>query len=316
MAERTEIATRDGYGEALVELAARDERIVVLGADLTDSTRTKWFANEYPDRFFDFGIAEQNMLNAAAGLSLVGKIPWVSTYGVFVAGRAWDQIRTTTCYSNLNVKIGGAHGGISVGPDGATHQALEDVATMRVLPNMSVVVPADYHETKKAVAWACKHVGPVYVRFGREPVPVVTKPEDPFEWGKANLISEGSDVTIANNGPVLKQAMEAVKLLSKKGISVRLLNIHTVKPIDHEAIAKAARETGAIVAVEEHQVAGGFGSAVAESVVQSYPVPMRFIGIQDRFGESGTPEQLFEEFGLTAKHIVAAVEDVLKDKRA
>jgi len=316
MTDKTEIATRDAYGEALVELAAKDERIVVLGADLTDSTRTKWFADEYPDRFFDFGIAEQNMLNAAAGLSLVGKIPWVSTYGVFVAGRAWDQIRTTTCYSNLNVKIGGAHGGISVGPDGATHQALEDVATMRVLPNMSVIVPADYHETKKAVAWACEHMGPVYVRFGREPVPVVTKAEDPFEWGKANLISDGSDVTIASNGPVLKQAMEAVKLLGKKGVSVRLLNIHTVKPIDREAIAKTARETGAIVTVEEHQVAGGFGSAVAEVVVQTHPVPMRFIGIQDRFGESGTPEEIFEEFGLTAKHIVAAVEDVLKDKKA
>jgi len=315
MTDRTEIATRDAYGEALVELAAVDERIVVLGADLTGSTRTDWFADRYPDRFFDFGIAEQNMLNAAAGLSLVGKIPWVSTYGVFVAGRAWDQIRTTTCYSNLNVKIGGAHGGISVGPDGATHQALEDVATMRVLPNMSVIVPADYHETKKAVAWACKHVGPVYVRFGREPVPVVTQPEDPFEWGKANLIQDGGDVTIANNGPVLKQAMQALELLQQKGISARLLNIHTVKPIDREAIAKAARETGAIVSVEEHQVAGGFGSAVAEVVVQEHPVPMRFIGIQDRFGESGTPEQLFEEFGLTAKHIVAAVEDVLKAKK-
>ncbi len=316
MTEKKEIPTRDAYGEALVELAAKDERIVVLGADLTDSTRTKWFADEYPDRFFDFGIAEQNMLNAAAGLSLVGKIPWVSTYGVFVAGRAWDQIRTTTCYSNLNVKIGGAHGGISVGPDGATHQALEDVATMRVLPNMTVIVPADYHETKKAVVWASQHIGPVYVRFGREPVPVVTQPEDPFECGRANLISDGSDVTIANNGPVLKQAMEAVKLLNERGISARLLNIHTVKPIDREAIAEAARKTGAIVTVEEHQVAGGFGSAVAEVVVQTHPVPMRFIGIQDRFGESGTPEELFEEFGLTAKHIVAAVEDVLKAKAA
>jgi len=315
MSERKAIATRDAYGEALVELAAEDERIVVLGADLTGSTRTLWFAQKYPDRFFDFGIAEQNMLNAAAGLSLVGKIPWVSTYGVFVAGRAWDQIRTTTCYSNLNVKIGGAHGGISVGPDGATHQALEDIATMRVLPNMTVIVPADYYETKKAVAWACKYVGPVYVRFGREPVPVVTKPEDPFIMGKANLINDGTDVTIANNGPVLREAMEAVEMLKEKGISARLLNIHTVKPIDREAIARAARETGAIVTVEEHQVMGGFGSAVAEVVVQTHPVPMRFIGIQDRFGESGTPEQLFEAFGLTAKHIVAAVEDVLKAKQ-
>ncbi len=315
MSEVKAIATRDAYGEALVELAAKDERIVVLGADLTGSTRTAWFAKQYPDRFFDFGIAEQNMLNAAAGFSLVGKIPWVSTYGVFVAGRAWDQIRTTICYSNLNVKIGGAHGGISVGPDGATHQALEDVATMRVLPNMTVIVPADYHETKKAVAWACKHVGPVYVRFGREPVPVVTKPEDPFVMGKANLIYDGTDVTIANNGPVLREAMEAVEMLKEKGISARLLNIHTVKPIDREAIVKAARETGAIVTVEEHQVLAGFGSAVAEVVVQTHPVPMRFIGIQDRFGESGTPEELFEAFGLTAKHIVAAVEDVLRAKK-
>jgi transketolase len=315
MTEKKAIATRDAYGEALVELAAKDERIVVLGADLTDSTRTKWFADTYPDRFFNFGIAEQNMLNAAAGLSLVGKIPWVSTYGVFVAGRAWDQIRTTTCYSSLNVKIGGAHGGISVGPDGATHQALEDVATMRVLPNMKVIVPADYHETKKAVVWATEHDGPFYVRFGREPVPVVTKAEDPFIMGKANLINDGSDVTIANNGPILREAMEAVQLLKQKGISARLLNIHTVKPIDREAIEKAARETGAIIAVEEHQVMGGFGSAVAEVVVETHPVPMRLIGIQDRFGESGTPEELFEEFGLTAQHIVAAVEDVLKAKK-
>jgi len=316
MSEMKTKATRDGYGDALVEMGAQDERIVVLGADLTDSTRAIWFAQKYPDRFFDFGIAEQNMLNAAAGLSLVGKIPWVSTYGVFVAGRAWDQIRTTTCYSNLNVKIGGAHGGISVGPDGATHQALEDVAAMRILPNMTVIVPADYYETRKAVIWACKHVGPVYVRFGREPVPIVTKPEDPFIMGKANLINDGSDVTIINNGPVLWEAMKAVQVLREKGISARLLNIHTVKPIDREAIAKAARETGAIVTVEEHQVMGGFGSAVAEAVVQTHPVLMRFIGIQDRFGESGTPEELFEEFGLTARHIVAAVEDVLKAKKA
>nr|MBC7245192.1 transketolase family protein [Chloroflexota bacterium] len=308
-------ATRDGYGDALVEMGAQDERIVVLGADLTDSTRALWFAQKYPDRFFDFGIAEQNMLNAAAGFALAGKIPWVSTYGVFVAGRAWDQIRTTTCYSNLNVKIGGAHGGISVGPDGATHQALEDVATMRVLPNMTVIVPADYYETKKAVIWACKHVGPVYVRFGREPVPVVTKLDDPFIMGKANLINDGTDVTIINNGPVLWECMKAVHTLREKGISARLANMHTVKPIDRETIAKAARETGAIVTVEEHQVMGGFGSAVAEVVVQTCPVPMRFIGIQDRFGESGTPEELFEEFGLTARHIVAAVEDVLKAKR-
>lgn len=315
MAEIKMKPTRDGYGDGLVEAGAQDPRIVVLGADLTDSTRAAWFQQKYPERFYEFGIAEQNMLGAAAGLSLVGKIPWVSTYGVFVAGRAWDQIRTTICYSNLNVKIGGAHGGISVGPDGATHQALEDVATMRVLPNMVVIVPADYYETKKAILWACKYVGPVYVRFGREPVPLVTLPDDPFIVGKANLIRDGRHVTIINNGPLLQFALDAVEMLTAKGISARLLNMHTVKPIDREAIAQAARETGAIVTVEEHQVQGGFGSAVAEAVVQTCPVPMRFIGIQDRFGGSGTPDELFEAFGLTGKHIAAAVEDVLKDKR-
>jgi len=307
--------TRDGYGDALVEMGAQDKRIVVLGADLSDSTRASWFWEKYPDRFFEFGIAEQNMLNAAAGLALMGKIPWVSTYGVFVAGRAWDQIRTTTCYSSLNVKIGGAHGGISVGPDGATHQALEDVATMRVLPNMTVIVPADYHETKKAVIWACKHFGPVYVRFGREPVPMVTNPDDPFVMGKANMIQDGKDVAILNNGPILYECIKAAQILKEQGISARILNVHTVKPIDRDAISRAARDTGAIVAVEEHQVMGGFGSAVAEVVVQTHPVPMRFIGIQDRFGESGTPDELFEEFGLTAEHIVSAVADVLKAKK-
>jgi len=314
MAEIKSKPTRDGYGDGLVEMGAKDPRIVVLGADLTDSTRAAWFQQKYPDRFFDFGIAEQNMLNAAAGLSLVGKVPWVSTYGVFVAGRAWDQIRTTVCYSKLNVKIGGAHGGISVGPDGATHQALEDVATMRVLPNMIVIVPADYYETKKAVMWACQYVGPVYVRFGREPVPLMTQPDDPFVMGKANLIHDGKDVTVINNGPVLKEALDAVEILKAKGVSARLVNMHTVKPIDREMIAKCARETGAIVTVEEHQVQGGFGSAVAEAVVQTHPVPMRFIGIQDRFGTSGSPEELFEAFGLKAKDIVAAVQDVLRAK--
>jgi transketolase len=314
MAEIKSKPTRDGYGDGLVEMGAKDPRIVVLGADLTDSTRAAWFQQKYPDRFFDFGIAEQNMLNAAAGLSLVGKVPWVSTYGVFVAGRAWDQIRTTVCYSKLNVKIGGAHGGISVGPDGATHQALEDVATMRVLPNMIVIVPADYYETKKAVMWACQYVGPVYVRFGREPVPLMTQPDDPFVMGKANLIHDGKDVTIINNGPVLKEAIDAVEILKGKGVSARLVNMHTVKPIDREMIAQCARETGAIVTVEEHQVQGGFGSAVAEAVVQTHPVPMRFIGIQDRFGTSGSPEELFEAFGLKARDIVAAVQDVLRSK--
>ncbi len=307
-------ATRDGYGEALRELGEQDERIVVLGADLTASTRADLFAAKFPARFIEVGIAEQNAINVAAGLAMTGKIPFVSTYAVFVTGRALDQIRTTVCYSNLNVKIIGAHGGISVGPDGATHQALEDVAIMRTLPNMTVVVPCDYYETRKAIAWCAAHVGPTYVRFGREPVPVLTTPETPFIWGKANLLCEGMDLTILNNGPLLKQCLDAVELLRARGISTRLLNVHTVKPLDREAIVKAARETGAIVTVEEHQVHGGFGSAVAELVVQESPVPMRFIGIQDRFGESGTPEELFAAFGLTAKDIVHAAEEVLRIK--
>lgn len=315
MSELKRVATRDAYGHGLVEAGTLDARVVVLGADLTESTRAGWFAEKFPERFFDFGIAEQNLLNAAAGFSLVGKIPWVSTYGVFVSGRAWDQIRTTICYSNLNVKIAGAHGGISVGQDGATHQALEDVAMTRVLPNMVVIVPADYNEVKKAVLWASKHVGPVYIRFGREPVPVLTDPDAPFDPAKATVLRDGTDVTIANNGPVLYEAMKAVDILKDKGISVRLLNVPGVKPLDEETLLKAARETGAIVTVEEHQVAGGFGSAVAEVLVQKAPVPMRFIGVQDRFGETGMPDQLFEEFGLSARYIVAAVEDVLKAKK-
>jgi len=307
-------ATRDGYGDALVELGEKDERIVVLGADLTSSTRAGAFAAKFPERFVEVGIAEQNAMNVAAGLAMAGKIPFVSTYAVFVTGRALDQIRTTVCYSNLNVKIVGAHGGISVGPDGATHQALEDVAIMRSLPNMTVIVPCDYYETKKAISWSASHLGPCYVRFGREPVPIVTDADTPFIWGKASIISDGTDLTILNNGPLLKQCIEAVELLRSAGVSARLINMHTVKPLDREAIVKAAEETGALVTVEEHQIHGGFGSAVAEIVVQEAPVPMRFIGIRDRFGESGTPEELFVAFGLTAQDIAKAAEDVLRVK--
>jgi len=308
-------ATRDGYGDALVELGAQDERIVVLGADLTGSTRANLFASQFPERFVECGIAEQNALNIASGLALAGKIPFVSTYAVFVVGRALDQIRTTVCYSGLNVKVVGAHGGISVGADGATHQALEDVATLRALPGMTVIVPCDYEETRKAILWAAAHEGPVYVRFGREPVPVVTTRETPFVWGQAQQMRDGTDVTIINNGPVLAECLDAVEALAAEGVSVRLLNMPTVKPIDRAAIVAAARETGAIVTVEEHQVMGGFGSAVAEVVVQEAPVPMRFIGIQDRFGESGEPDELFVAFGLKATDIAAAAREAIAAKR-
>ena len=308
-------ATRDGYGEALVELGKTNPRVVVLGADLTDSTRTGWFAEKFPDRFFEIGIAEQDMLNTAAGLSLTGKIPFVSTYGVFVAGRAWDQIRTTICYANLNVKIGGAHGGVSVGPDGATHQALEEITLMRVLPNMKVIVPCDAIETYKATMRAAEIAGPVYIRFGREKIAVITKQDTPFNLGKAATFREGKDVSLIACGYMVYEALKAAEELEKKKISAKVINLHTVKPIDREAIIKAAKETGAIVTCEEHQIMGGFGSAVAEVVVNNYPVPMRFIGIRDRFGESGTPEELIKEFNLDSDDIVKAVEEVLKHKK-
>ncbi len=307
-------ATRDGYGEALVELGKTNPKVVVLGADLTDSTRTLWFAEKFPDRFFEIGIAEQDMLNTAAGLSLTGKIPFVSTYGVFVAGRAWDQIRTTICYANLNVKIGGAHGGVSVGPDGATHQALEEITLMRVLPNMKVIVPCDAIETYKATMLAAEIKGPAYIRFGREKIPVITKKDTPFKLGKAATFREGKDVSLIACGYMVCESLKAAEKLEKKGVSARVINLHTVKPIDKEAIIKAAKETGAIIACEEHQIMGGFGSAVAEVVVENYPVPMRFIGIQDRFGESGTPEELIKEFNLDSNDIVKAAEEVLEHK--
>ena len=308
--------SRDGYGLGLVDLGAADERVVVLGADLTASTRANWFKDKYPDRFFSIGIAEANMVNIAAGLSLAGKIPFVCTYGVFVAGRAWDQVRTTVCYANLNVKLGGAHGGISVGPDGATHQALEDIALMRCLPNMTVVVPCDAIETRKATVAIGKTHGPAYLRFGREPIPVITDERTPFTVGKAETFRPGDDLSIIACGYMVGEALKAAETLQGEDrVSARVINLHTVKPIDRQAIATAAAETGAIVAAEEHQVMGGFGSAVAEVVVAECPAPMRFVGIQDRFGESGEPEELLDEFGCTARHIVAAAREVLQHKR-
>jgi transketolase len=308
--------SRDGYGLGMVDLGAEDDRVVVLGADLTASTRANWFKDKFPERFFSTGIAEANMVNIAAGLSLIGKIPFVCTYGVFVAGRAWDQVRTTVCYANLNVKLGGAHGGISVGPDGATHQALEDIALMRCLPNMTVVVPCDAIETRKATVAIGKMHGPAYVRFGREPIPVITDEKTPFTLGKAETFRNGKDLSIIACGYMVGEALKAAETLAAEDkASARVINLHTVKPIDREAIAKAASETGAIVTAEEHQVMGGFGSAVAEVAAVECPVPMRFVGIHDRFGESGEPEELLDEFGCTARFIVQAAREVLKQKK-
>lgn len=308
--------TRRGYGEGLVELGKRDERVVVLGADLTTSTQASLFKEAFPERFFSIGIAEQNMTGIAGGLSLEGKIPFICTYGVFSTGRAWDQVRTTVCYSNLNVKIGGAHGGISVGPDGATHQALEDIALMRCLPNMKVIVPCDVIETRKATIAIGEIPGPCFVRFGREPTPVITTEETPFKIGEATQVREGRDVTIIACGFMVYQGLRAAEELAKEGISVKVVNLHTIKPIDKEAIRTVAEETGAIVTAEEHQIHGGMGSAVCEEIVKSCPVPLEMVGIQDRFGESGQPEELIEEFNLGVKDIKAAVRRVLERKRA
>ena len=306
--------TRFGYGEALVQLGEKNPRVVALGADTAASVYIHLFQNKFPDRFIQVGIAEQNMLGIAAGLSIAGWVPFATTYGMFASGRPWEQIRNTIAYSNLNVKIGGSHGGISVGPDGATHQALEEIAIMRVIPRMTVVVPCDMVETRKATIALGEMKGPAYIRFGREPAPVITRDDSPFKLGRAEVLRQGKDAAIIACGAMVYEALSAAELLEKKGISTRVINIHTIKPIDSQAITCAAEECGAIVTAEEHQVMGGFGSAVAEVVVKNRPVPMEMVGVMDRFGESGSPAELYKAFKLKDVDIAAAVEKVLKRK--
>jgi transketolase len=306
--------TREGWGRALVELGRENPNVVVLVGDLASSTMVNLFQREFPDRFIECGIAEQNMATIAAGLSLVGKIPFFATYGAFASCRAADQIRVTICYSNLNVKIGGAHGGISVGPDGATHQAMEEIAIMRSLPNMQLVVPCDYHETFRATKAAAEIPGPVYIRFGREKVPVVTNESTPFVFGKANILREGDDVAIIACGVMVHEALVAAEELEKSGVSARVINMHTLKPLDEERIIDAARECGAIVTAEEHQIYGGLGSAVAQVTSRECPVPVDYVAVMDRFGESGKPEELLTAFGLRSGNIVATALRVLEKK--
>lgn len=307
--------SRDGYGHGLVASAKENENVVALGADITASTRVDWFKNEFPDRFFSMGIAEQNQMGVAAGMSLMGKVPFVTNYGVFLAGRAWDQIRTTVCYNNLNIKLGGAHGGISVGPDGATHQALEEISAMRCLPNMKVIVPADAIEAQKATIAAANMYGPVYIRFGREPVPIVTDDNTPFEIGKAYCCREGSDVALIACGVMVYESLAAAKKLAEEGIEAMVINLHTIKPIDRAALVEAAQKCGAIVTAEEHQRMGGMGSAVAEVLAEEYPVPVKMVGINDTFGESGDPDVLMSAYGLTSKEIVEAAKAVIARKK-
>ena len=308
------IPQRDGYGLGLLELCKTREDILVLDADVAASTRTNWIRDQYPDHFYNLGISEQDMVGTAAGLALGGMIPYVSTYGVFLSGRAFDQMRTTVCYNNLKVRFGGAHAGISVGPDGATHQALEDIALARVLPRMMVIAPCDSEETRKAVIAAADIDGPVYFRFGREAVPVVTDESTPFEIGKARLVQEGTDCAVFACGAMVYEAMVAAEELEKEGISLRVFDLHTIKPIDEEAILTAAKECGCIVTAEEHQTAGGLYSAVAEVIVKGQPVPMENVSVRDTFGQSGPPEALMDAYDLNAKGIAAAVRKVLERK--
>lgn len=314
-ADVEQVPTRDGYGQGLVALGEKNKNVVVLTGDLADSTKASDFQKKFPNRFIECGIAEQNMMGIAAGLALSGKIPFVSSYAVFVPGRCWDQLRVSVCYSKANVKVAGAHAGISVGPDGATHQALEDIATVRVLPNITVVVPCDAIETKKVTIASGEHKGPFYFRFSREKTPVVTTVDTPFKIGKAEILKEGGDVTIIACGPLVYQSLVAAKELEKEKISTKVINNHTIKPIDKLTLASAAKETGAVVTVEEHQINGGLGGAVAEVLAENFPVPIERVGMPDSFGESGTPDELLEKYGMSVKKIKESVKTVLKKKQ-
>ena len=302
---------RDGFGEALLELGKRNKDVVVVSADLAESTRCLEFGKKYPERFIEVGVAEQNMAGVAAGLALEGKIPFICSFGVFSPARNWDQIRISICYNKANVKIIGAHAGLNVGEDGATHQAMEDMAITRVLPNMTVIAPCDFEETKKAIWAAVKFEGPVYIRFAREKSPMMTLPNTKFKIGQAEVFKEGDDVTIIACGPMVYEALLAAKDLKKEKIQAEVINCHTIKPIDVKTIIRSAKKTNRVVTIEEHQINGGLGSAVAEVLAQNYPVPMKIIGMPDKFGESGTGKELLDKYGLNSKHIVNEVKSLL-----
>lgn len=321
--------TRDGYGLGLVQAGDENPNVAALCADLSESTRTEYFSKKYPERFIEMGVAEQNMASVAAGMALMGKIPYIASYAMFSPGRNWEQIRTTVAYNEANVKICGAHAGVSVGPDGATHQAIEDIAIMRAIPNMKVFAPCDAWEAKKVTYEISKINGPCYVRYAREKTPVFTTEETPFEIGKTQIFwdapkevrlpsgsrtSKKLDAAILACGPLLHNAISAASDLEKEGIKVRVLNMVSIKPVDEEAVIRAAKDAGAIVTVEEHQISGGMGSAVAEVLAKNYPVPIEFIGVQNRFGESGEPQELVEHFGMGVSHIKEAVKKILHKK--
>lgn len=298
---------RDGFGRGIVEAGEKNPNVMVLCCDLTESTRSQAFAARFPERFIEIGVAEQNMAGIAAGLSFTGKVPFIASYAVFSPGRNWDQIRVSIAYSNANVKIAGAHAGISVGPDGATHQALEDLAITRVLPNFVVLCPTDAEETRKAVHAAAEHVGPVYLRFGREKVPDVTTASSPFGIGSAQVLRPGTDASVIACGATVHEALVAADLLGKEGMEIEVIASPSVKPLDVETIAASAQKTHAVVTAEEHQLIGGLGSAVAEALATRVPVPVIRVGVHDTFGESGTPDELLTKYGMRATDIAAAV---------
>ena len=315
MAEVIKKATRDAYGEGLVELGAEYPNLVVLDADLAAATKTGTFKKAYPDRFIDTGIAESNMMSVAAGLATTGKIVFASSFAMFAAGRAFEQVRNSIGYPHLNVKIGATHAGISVGEDGATHQCCEDIALMRTIPGMTILNPADAVETRKALRAAVEIDGPVYLRFGRLAVPVITDEDTPFVIGKGNLLRDGKDVTIVATGLLVNEAVQAAETLADQGIDARVINMATIKPIDRDILVKAAEETGAIVTAEEHNIIGGLGSAVAEVLSETVPVPVVRVGVEDTFGKSGPALELLPLYGLCADNIVAKVKTAVSMKK-
>ncbi len=309
------VATRDAYGKALLVLGAENPNVVVLDADLSKSTKTADFGKKYPERFFNMGIAEANLMGTAAGLAAAGKIPFASTFAIFAVGRAFEQIRNSIAYPKLNVKIAATHSGITVGEDGGSHQAIEDVAIMRAVPNMVVLVPADGEETRQVILAAAKYNGPVYIRMGRLAVPLLFGDDYHFEIGKANVLSEGTDVAIMANGVMVSMALEAAAELAIEGINVSVVNVASVKPLDEETIVRVAKQTKAIVTAEEHNIIGGLGSAIAEVLGERQPTPMVRVGLKDTFGESGRPEELLKKYGLTKADLVKAVHEVLAKKQ-
>jgi transketolase len=310
-------ATRDGFGEGLLTLGEKDKNVVALSADLMESTRCDAFAKKFPDRFFEVGVAEQNMAAIASGFGVSGKIPFIASFAAFSPGRNWEQIRTTAAYNDSNVKIAGHHAGLSAGPDGATHQALEDIATMRVMANMKVIVPCDAIEARKATIAAAKIWGPIYLRFSRNETPAITTDKTPFIPGRAEIFWESKrpEVLIIGCGPILHKALLAARELEKEKIGVIVLNSHTVKPLDERKIIELAQKIGSVVTAEEHQISGGLGGAVAELLARRAPSPIEFIGMQDRFGESGDTEDLYDKYGMGVVDIIAAAKRAIRRKR-